>query len=68
MLVETASGPAASGAVAAAPPNLAAVNAKLVKFATGLSRPVAIAWRQGDARLYVAEHPGRAPQVLHDEV
>ena len=59
MLVETATGPAASGAVAAAPPNLAAVNAKLVKFATGLSRPIAIAWRKGDARLYVAEQGGK---------
>src|SRR4029077_6575115 len=42
--------PAARTAAVAAtpPPNLGLVSVKLVPFATGLDRPVAMAWRNGD--------------------
>ena len=51
---------ALSGAVraAAAPPDLTAVQLALTSVASGLSKPVAMAWRAGDPRMYVAEHTG----------
>jgi len=42
----------------AAGPNLAGVQLALTPVATGLSDPVALAWRQGDPRMYVAEKTG----------
>jgi hypothetical protein len=47
----------AAGA-ATTPPNLAAVRIKLKPIATGLDRPVALAWRRGDSKMYVAEQSG----------
>src|SRR6476661_3529454 len=56
----------ASGAVAQAvtttttvPPNLANVHVKLNLFASGLSSPVAMAFRAGDNRPYVAQQTGK---------
>src|SRR3954469_4494991 len=42
-----------------ATPNLAAVRVRLESVASGLESPVALAWRKGDARMYVAEQGGR---------
>jgi glucose/arabinose dehydrogenase len=42
-----------------AAPNLAAVRVRLESVASGLESPVALAWRKGDARMYVAEQGGR---------
>ena len=42
----------------AAAPDLSAVQLALTPVASGLSEPVAIAWRSGDQRMYVAEHTG----------
>jgi glucose/arabinose dehydrogenase len=44
-------------------PNLAAVNVGLTRVASGLSSPVDVAWRKGDARMYVAEQTGRVSIV-----
>jgi glucose/arabinose dehydrogenase len=44
---------------AGATPNLSQVSVALAQVASGLSKPVALAWRPGDSRLYVAEQPGR---------
>jgi glucose/arabinose dehydrogenase len=50
-------------AVAAPPPpataDLGAVSVALAPVATGLSSPVALAWRTGDERIYVAEQGGK---------
>ncbi|HTL84951.1 MAG TPA: PQQ-dependent sugar dehydrogenase [Acidimicrobiia bacterium] len=43
---------------ASAAPNLNAVHLSLETRAHGLSSPVAIAWRHGDSRMYVAEQTG----------
>src|SRR5262249_38760557 len=40
-------------------PNLNAVHVALRTVASGLDSPVALAWRAHDARMYVAEQPGR---------
>ena len=50
---------AASTVSAAAAPNLALVSVKLVPVETGLDNPVAMAWRNGDLRPYVAEQTGK---------
>ncbi len=55
----TAAAPPGTVGALANPPNLALVHAKLVTFATGLDSPVAMAWRNGDSRPYVAEQSGR---------
>jgi glucose/arabinose dehydrogenase len=47
--------PSVAGAVA----DLAAVKLALRPVASGLASPVALAWRSGDARMYVAEQGGR---------
>jgi glucose/arabinose dehydrogenase len=44
---------------AAATPDLSQVHLALARVASGLANPVALAWRPGDSRLYVAEQPGR---------
>jgi glucose/arabinose dehydrogenase len=41
-----------------AAPNLAAVRVRLESVASGLESPVALAWRKGDERMYVAEQGG----------
>ncbi len=46
------------GSVAAAAPDLSAVHVKLKTVATGLSQPVALAFRHGDSRVYVVEQGG----------
>ncbi len=51
-------GVAGSSPATAAPPDLSTVQLDLVPFASGLSIPVAIAWRHNDARMYVAEKTG----------
>jgi glucose/arabinose dehydrogenase len=56
-------------AVAAAPrANLAAARLRLRLAASGLAAPVAIAWRAGDPRMYVAEQGGRVRIVDHGHV
>jgi len=50
---------ASPAAVAAAAPNLALASVKLVPFAAGLDSPVAMAWRNGDNRPYVAQQTGK---------
>jgi glucose/arabinose dehydrogenase len=44
--------------VAGADPDLGSVALALAPVASGLSNPVALAWRSGDARMYVAEQGG----------
>jgi len=39
-------------------PDLPAVQLTLAPFASGLSNPLAMTWRHGDARMYVAEQTG----------
>jgi glucose/arabinose dehydrogenase len=43
---------------ASADPDLSSVALALAPIATGLDTPVALAWRDGDARMYVAEQGG----------
>jgi len=58
-----------NSAVAAAPrANLAAARLRLRLAASGLASPVAIAWRAGDRRMYVAEQGGRVVIVDHGHV
>ena len=49
-----------------AAPNLSSVRVRLASVASGLESPVALAWRKGDARMYVAEQPGRVRIVGTD--
>jgi glucose/arabinose dehydrogenase len=49
---------AVDDSVAGADPDLDAVDVALTPVASGLSSPVAMAWRAGDPRLYVAEQTG----------
>src|SRR6476659_8027848 len=44
-------------------PDLTAVHVGLTRVASGLSSPVDVAWRKGDARMYVAEQTGRVSIV-----
>jgi glucose/arabinose dehydrogenase len=46
--------------------DLAAVRVALAPVASGLRGPVALAWRAGDARMYVAEQPGTVRVVGAD--
>ena len=46
-------------AAPATSPQLGLVHLKVVSFATGLTSPVAMAWRTGDARVYVAQQAGQ---------
>jgi len=58
-----------SRAGAAAPPDLALAHVKLVQIASGLDRPVALAWRVGDGgRVYVAEQTGHVRIVAQGHV
>jgi glucose/arabinose dehydrogenase len=49
---------ALGGSVAGADPDLASVSLGLAPITTGLATPVALAWRSGDNRIYVAEQGG----------
>ena len=49
-------------------PNVAAANVKLMTYATGLDSPVALAWRLGDARMYVAEQGGKVVIVANGTI
>ncbi|MCU1353078.1 MAG: glucose/sorbosone dehydrogenase-like protein [Acidimicrobiales bacterium] len=51
-----------------AAPVLTDVHAKLVTYATGLVAPVAITWRHGDPRMYVAEQGGHVRVVYQGHV
>ena len=54
---------------AAAEPQLSSVHVKVVPIASGLTRPVALAWRVGDGgRMYVAEQTGRVVIVANGQV
>jgi len=57
-LARDAAAPAAVVATAV-PPNLSRVSLQLVPIATGLDSPVAMAWRVGDNRAYVAQQTGK---------
>ena len=50
------------GAVANGP-TLSSVSLALTTVATGLSSPVALAWRHNDARMYVVEQGGKVRLV-----
>jgi len=50
----------------APPPDLEAVRIRLTEVASGLERPVALAFRRGEQRLYVAEQTGRVRVVEPD--
>ena len=54
------------GRASAAGPDLSSVQLALTPVATGLSDPVALAWRQGDPRMYVAEKTGTVRIVAVD--
>ncbi len=53
-------------AAAPAPPDLDNVHLSLTTVASGLDSPVAMAWRPGDDRLYVAEQGGKVRIVGAD--
>jgi len=58
-----------AGAAAPPPPNLSLARVKLVQIASGLDRPVALAWRLGDGgRVYVAEQTGHVRIVAQGAV
>jgi glucose/arabinose dehydrogenase len=50
------------------PPNLASLRVKAVPFATGLDNPIAVAWRRGDNRMYVAQQTGKIVIVANGQV
>jgi glucose/arabinose dehydrogenase len=52
----------------AAAADLAAARLRLIPVISGLSTPVAIAWRQGDSRMFVAEKPGRVRAILNGQI
>jgi glucose/arabinose dehydrogenase len=54
------------GRASAAAPDLASTQLALTPVASGLTQPVAVAWRAGDARMYVAEKPGTVKLVDTD--
>jgi len=61
--------PSRAGAAAPPPPDLALAHVKLVQIASGLDRPVALAWRVGDGgRVYVAEQTGHVRIVAQGHV
>jgi glucose/arabinose dehydrogenase len=74
VLVFAATVLACSGLVVAAtePPAAAAdlsqVDLALAQVASGLVNPVALAWRPGDSRVYVAEQPGRVRIIANGVV
>jgi glucose/arabinose dehydrogenase len=54
---------------AAAGPQLSLVHTKVVQIASGLSSPVALAWRGSDSsRIYVAEQSGRVVIVANGQI
>jgi len=53
---------------AGAAANLSQVKLALTQVGSGLANPVALAWRPGDSRLYVAEQPGRVRIVANGVV
>ena len=60
---------ATSQAAATAAPQLSSVKVKVVPIASGLSSPVALAWRGGDAsHIYVAEQTGRVVIVANGQI
>jgi glucose/arabinose dehydrogenase len=50
------------------PPNLASVRVKSAPFVTGLDNPIAVAWRRGDNRTYVAQQTGKIVIVANGQV
>ena len=72
MLLALVAFPAGAEATAtphAAPTNLAAAQVKLTPYATGLSSPVALAWRGKDSsRMYVAQQGGTLVSVTNGHV
>src|SRR5437660_11850588 len=61
--------PGRAGAAGPPPPDLALAHVKLVQIASGLDRPVALAWRVGDGgRVYVAEQTGHVRIVAQGHV
>jgi glucose/arabinose dehydrogenase len=61
--------PAGVGAAAPPSPNLALANVKLAPIASGLTRPVALAWRGSDSsRIYVAEQTGHVRIVSQGHI
>jgi glucose/arabinose dehydrogenase len=58
-----------AGAATPPPPDLSLARVKLVQIASGLTRPVALAWRVGDGgRVYVAEQSGHVRIVAQGTV
>jgi glucose/arabinose dehydrogenase len=50
------------------PPNLDSVRVKSAPFVTGLDNPIAVAWRRGDNRMYVAQQTGKIVIVSNGQV
>jgi glucose/arabinose dehydrogenase len=61
--------PSSAGAAPPPPPDLSLARVKLVQIASGLTRPVALAWRVGDGgRVYVAEQTGHVQIVAQGHI
>ncbi|MDQ1508570.1 MAG: hypothetical protein QOG50_414, partial [Actinomycetota bacterium] len=61
--------PSSAGAAAPPPPDLGLARVKLVQIASGLDRPVVLAWRVGDGgRVYVAEQTGHVRIVAQGHI
>ena len=59
---------AAATTTTTTPPNLIAARVRLTQFATGLVSPVAVAFRRGDGRMYVAQQTGTVVIVANGHV
>ena len=57
-ITTTVSVTALDSSIAVAAPDLSGVSLALAPVANGLQKPVALAWRSGDVRMYVAEQGG----------
>jgi glucose/arabinose dehydrogenase len=61
--------PSSIAAAATSPANLSLAHPRIVQIATGLTEPVALAWRVGDGgRVYVAEQTGHVRIVAQGHV
>jgi glucose/arabinose dehydrogenase len=58
----------AAGVIVAPRTNLDSVRVRLAREVSGLTDPIAIAWRAGDTRMYIAEQIGRVRIVDHGRI
>ncbi len=64
ILSATSAAPTSFLSPAGAATDLSLANVKLTQVASGLTLPVALAWRTGDTRMYVAEQGGKVKAVF----